>query len=196
MTTSLEELLKKEGEHGVGYFSSIVEPRQLDGGAKCDVDIDNFELVKIVVDNTDPDDVFHIKPIEAATERGHIVYSAEVLHLGEYEDKRDFYNGKGTMARVFFQEPFVTFKVSNFKVADSGKDADDVKKGWYASYVPATSSAKGYYSLSATAPTGSANVYRVVGMTTDTSYELLELPMVELLIDNYITDVKTTQPGS
>ena len=58
MTTTLESLIGKKGTHAVGYFTSTPEPRQLDGGAKCKEDIDNFELVELVADPAD-EEVFY-----------------------------------------------------------------------------------------------------------------------------------------
>lgn len=182
MTTTLESLIGKRGTHAVGYFTSIVEPRQLDGGAKCKEDIDNFELVEIV---SDPDDqeVLYVQKLTDETKKGYIAYISEVLHFPEYETKLSFWNGKGTMTGVFFQEPLVSFKTSAFKIADSGKTADDVLKGWYAYYVPQAGDTAPYYALTATKPTGKANVYTVVQLVQEDTGELLGLDMVELLIE-------------
>ena len=52
MTTTLESLMDRRGEHAVGYFTCIVNPRQIDGGAKCAADIDNTELVSLSIIST------------------------------------------------------------------------------------------------------------------------------------------------
>lgn len=184
MTTAIEALLKNKGEHAVGYFSCIVEPRQIDGGAKCSTDIDNLELVEVYFDATDKE-VPYIKPVtDPDTIKGYIVDSSEVLHDARYEDKLNFWNGEGEMANVYVQEAGTTFKTNNFEIA-SGDASKTPEKGWYAKYVLGASTAcpkaNGHYELSEAKPSG-ANVFMVWGTTEDETEELLGLDTVELYV--------------
>ena len=189
MTTNIEKLIGQRGKHAVGYFSSIVEPRQVDGGAKCSVDIDNTELVELYFD-ADDQEVPYIKPMAAGTTekpnlaKGYIVMSSEVLHMAEYETKLSFYNGKGTMANVFVQEPGVTFNTTNFKIGTTDA-AKTPAKGWYAKWVTGVDTthvcptANGHFELSVANP-GGPNVFMVWGTTEDETEELLGLDTIEL----------------
>ena len=84
-----------------------------------------------------------------------------------------------------------TFKTSDFKVVDSGKTSADIKRGWYAYYVPyaaattgenATAEVLAYYAITATKPAAATavNVFRVFNTSFEDEYELLGLDMVEL----------------
>lgn len=184
MTTNLEALLNKRGEHAVGYFSCIVEPRQIDGGAKCSVDIENTELVEVYYDPADTE-VPMIKPVvDPSTTKGYIVMTSEVLHMEDIETKLSFFNGKDKMANVYVQEAGTTFKTTNFEIA-SGDASKTPAKGWYATYVTGASTAcpdaNGHYELSVAKPSG-ANVFMVWGTTEDETEELLGLDTVELYV--------------
>ena len=179
MTTQLEKLIADRGEHAVGYFSCVVEPRQIDGGAKCSADIDNTELVEVYFDETDKE-VPYCKPLASNDAKGYIVMSSEVLHMQEYETKLSFYIGKNTMANVYVQEPGTTFKTTNFVCA-----AGDPKKGMYAQWTVGASEtcpkANGYFNIVAEKPEGN-NVFLVWGVTEDATEELLGLDYVELYV--------------
>lgn len=183
MTTNIEKLIGKRGQHAVGYFTSIEEPRQVDGGAMCSVDIDNTELVEIYFEDDDSEKPY-IKPLTNDTVKGYIVMSSEVLHMQEYETKLSFYNGKGTMANIYVQEPATTFKTNNFEKATADA-AKEVKKGWYAKWVTGASQscpdANGHFELTENKPTGE-NIFMVWGITEDITQELLELDTVELYV--------------
>lgn len=195
MTTNLEKLIGQRSSHAVGYFTSIIEPRQINGGAKCSVDIDNTELVELYFDKTDQETPY-IKPMEADKvsegtttpnpAKGYIVMASEVLHMEEFETKLSFYNGKGTMANVYMQEPGTTFKTNNFKIATADASKTPVK-GWYAKWVTGVDSthvcptANGHFELSEAKPTG-VNVFMVWGTTEDQTEELLGLETIELYV--------------
>lgn len=180
MTTALEALIGRKGEHAVGYLNVVGNPRQIDGGAMCSKDMDNFELVELFYEN-DTDEVISCKPITDENTKGYILYSSEVLHDSGYETKLDFYNGKGTMGNVWVPEEGITFKVSNFK-CESGEP----KKGMYAQYVLGTSDvcpkANGYYKVTSEKPQNGENIFLVTGYEEDVTYELLGIPYVELRI--------------
>lgn len=179
MTTSLEALIGRRGNHAVGYWNCVVNPRQIDGGAMCAVDMDNFEMVELFYANPE-DEVPSIKPLAGTDVKGYFVYSSEVLHDGAIETKLDFFNGKGTMANVWVQEPGTTFKVSNFVCA-----AGEPQKGMYAQWVvgagEACPKANGHFEITAEKPEGE-NVFMVWGYEEDTTYELLGLPTVMLYV--------------
>lgn len=176
MTTSLEML--KLDTHAVGYFTSIVEPRQLDEGAKCSVDIDNTELVEVYFDETDKETLY-CKPLTSNDVTGYIVMSSEKLHYPELETKANFWNGEGTMANVYVQESGTTFKTTNYACAT------EVEKGMYAQWKTGASTAcpkaNGHFNITKEKPEGK-NVFLVVNATTDETYELLSLPTVELQV--------------
>lgn len=176
MTTSLEML--QNDKHAVGYFTSIVEPRQLDGGAKCSTNIDNTELVEIYFDATDKETVY-CKPLTTADAKGYIVMSPEKIHFPELETKLNFWNGKGSMANVYVQEAGTTFKTSNYECAT------ELTKGMFAQWTTGASAAcpkaNGHFAITTERPSGE-NVFLVVGVTEDETYELLGLPMVELQV--------------
>ena len=176
MTTTLESLMDRRGEHAVGYFTCIVNPRQIDGGAKCAADIDNTELVSIYFDENDME-VPYCKPLESNDEVGYIVMASEVLHIEDLETKLDFWNGKGTMTNVYVQEAGTTFKTTNF--------VGEAKKGMYAQWVvgasPVCPKANGYFNVVAEKPEGK-NVFMVWGTTEDETEELLGLDTIELYV--------------
>lgn len=185
MTTSYEALLNNQESHTVGYISSIKEPRQIDGGAKCSVNIDNFEMVEIYFDPADLETPM-CKPITDNTVKGHIVYSSEVLHDEAIETKLNFYNGKGTMANVYVQEPGVTFKTTNFTLG-TGAESGAVKgmyAVWKAGVDPSAPSptANGHFEVVAQKPSDANNVFMVWGTTEDETEELLGLDYVELFV--------------
>ena len=183
LTTSIEKLIKDRGNHTVGYFSSIVEPRQIDGGAKCKVDIDNFELVELYFESDDQETPY-IKPLTDNTKKGYIVDSSEILHYEALETKLGFFNGKGTMANVYVQEPGVTFKTNNFV---AGHDVTPAK-GMYAKWVAGKSEtapspeANGHFEIVSVKPADKNNVFIVWGTTEDLTEELLGLDTIELMI--------------
>lgn len=180
MTTSYEALIGRRGDHAVGYLNVVVNPRQIDGGAKCSVDIDNFELVSLFYENPE-DETISIKPLENNDQKGWLVYSSEVLHDAALETKLDFFNGKGTMANVYAQEPGVTFKVSNF-VCAAGEPQKDMWAQWTVGAADVCPKANGHFNITAEKPEGN-NVFRVTGYEEDTTYELLGLPMVQLFME-------------
>ena len=182
MTTAIESKIGVRGTHAVGYFTSIVKPSQIEGGAKCKTDLDNTHLVEMYFE-TDDQEVPYIKALESNATKGLIVLSPEVLHFPEYETKADFYNGANTMANVYVQESNKTFKTTAFKVVDASKTIADVKRGWYSYYVPKAGEVAGYYAITATKPTDKGvNLYNVFNVHTEDSYELLGLDYVELEI--------------
>lgn len=184
MTTNIEKLIGKRGEHAVGYFSCIVNPRQIDGGAKCKVDIENTELVDVYFE-ADDQEVPYCKPLEDNTVKGYIVMASEVLHYEDLETKLSFYNGEGTMTNVYVQEPGTTFKTNNF-VLGTGVDAP--AKGMFARWVVGKNAdgpcpnANGYYEVVSTKPTDENNVFMVWGTTKDETEELLGLDTIELYV--------------
>ncbi len=184
MTTNLEALLNKRGEHAVGYFSCIVEPRQIDGGAKCSVDIENTELVEVYFDENDTE-VPYIKPLEDTNTKGYIVMTSEVLHMEDIETKLSFFNGKDKMANVYVQEAGTTFKTTNFTLGAGATGG--AKKGMYAAWKAGVDAsapcpeANGHYEITAAKPEG-ANVFVVWGTTEDETEELLGLDTVELYV--------------
>lgn len=180
MTTSFEKLISESGEHAVGYFSCVKEPRQIDGGAKCSKDIDNTELVDIYFDTTDTETPY-CKPLEDNKTKGYIVMASEVLHDKNFETKLNFYNGKGTMTNVYVQEPGTTFKTTNFKI-----DAGQPKKGDYAQWTVGAGGpcekANGYFKVTTTKPETGENIFMVWGTTEDETEELLGLDTIELYV--------------
>ena len=178
MTTSYEALIGRRGDHAVGYWNCVVNPRQIDGGAKCTVDMDNFEMVELFYANGD-DEVPSIKPLTGDV-KGYFVYSSEVLHDSAIETKLDFFNGKDTMANVWVQEPGTTFKVSNFACA-AGEPVKGMYAKWVAGATEACPKANGHFEITAEKPEGN-NVFMVWGYEEDTSYELLGLPTVMLYV--------------
>lgn len=179
MTTQLEKLIDRRGEHAVGYFSCVVEPRQIDGGAKCSADIDNTELVEIYFDKNDKE-VPYCRPLTDNTVKGYIVMSSEVLHMQELETKLDFYNGKDTMANVYVQEAGTTFKTTNF-VCAAGEPAKGMYAQWTVGAGTACPSANGYFNVTTEKPEGN-NVFMVWGTTEDLTEELLGLETIELYV--------------
>lgn len=181
MTTALEALVSRRGEHAVGYLNAVGNPRQIDGGALCSKDMDNFELVELFYEDGN-DEVISCKPLADNTTKGYILYSSEVLHDSAYETKLDFYNGKGTMGNVWIPETGITFKVSNFKCEESGGPA----KGMYAQWTVGTSEtcpkANGYFKVTKEKPESGENIFLVTGYEEDLTYELLGLPYVQLFV--------------
>lgn len=177
MTTYLENF--KHGEHAVGYFTCIVNPRQIDGGAKCSTDIDNTELVDVYFDETDTETMY-CKPLTDNTKKGFIVMTSEKLHVLTLENKTDFWNGKGAMANLYVQETGTTFKTTNYQ-CDT-----EVKKGMYAQWKvgsgTACPNANGYYNVTKEEPASGENVFLVCGVTDDETEELLGLPAIELFV--------------
>lgn len=187
MSTITEQLItKQDAGHSVGYFTSIFKPEKLEGGAKCKADTDNTELVKLVFDATD-DEVVYAQLVTSATEKADaIVMSPEVLHF-DFENKTYFFNGKDTMATVYPLVPSAigkSFKTNAIKVVDAGKGLTDVKRGWFAYYVPKAGDVKAHYALTATKPADSTavNVFKVFNTHFEDEYEILGLDMVELEI--------------
>jgi len=184
MSTNIEKMIGQRGKHAVGYFSSIVEPRQIDGGAKCKVDIENTELVDIYFE-ADDQEVPYCKPLEDNTKKGYIVMASEVLHYEDLETKLSFYNGVNTMTNVYVQEPGVTFKTNNFVL---GSGVTEPAKGNYAVWKVGKKAdgpcpeANGYFEIVADKPADENNVFVVWGTTEDETEELLGLETIELYI--------------
>ena len=112
-----------EDKHTVGNLNNWNKSVVNGGALVTDDTIENFSIVELGFDANGERTCSYLKD---AKTKGYLIASVED-YMEEYEDIANFFNIKGERGRIVVLEPMITrFEVSNFKMADTAKEAKKI----------------------------------------------------------------------
>lgn len=130
MSSVVLKAIEKLGseKHTVGSLNNH-DIRMVNMGARCNADIDNFNIVELGFNDKGERTCSLLSDI---TKKGYLIASVEE-YLDQYENISAFFNGKDEMARIVIQEAGMRFEASNVVGSDTSAQ---IKNGMKAHFDP------------------------------------------------------------